>query len=498
MSWGRKSPASPRSTPGANSLCHSATQNCPLKDKPKIISIAYLGGGDNIEIAGDKQFVNLPRNTKWVDGTEVKNIDRLGNRPRIKVRFDKHGSHVFKVKYIPNGGNVAYSPDEKGRNDNFKYQYLQKSYTTDSDGTKILPIDDFFVTVAGKDKYKLQAVDDNGIKVTSGEIEVHRLIYCVEIKMKTLTTVASSLATLKGEFAKHHFKLVALPSVEMDHMPNLGKDDDDAFKTKARSAYDTSQAPGKQPYVVAIAYTDHLAVRNPNQKVIKAGVNVGPAMPEVVIPIIGPGLTKPTNAARALWKDIVPGEGWFVSAIFLKNGGTPGIDDVAIPVAKCMAVPNTAVSSGYCDKVRVDVTGLTTGTGTITLTVNWVDRMRGGLSFSGGNLICICTRAWWRNEGTESQNQTMIHELGHKVGMVADGTGKLPDAVRTLYTSAKGHVGNHCYAGNAEGQERYDSASDAAKSTCVIYGATNGKSAFCANCAPAMLKLDISDGWIKF
>jgi hypothetical protein len=92
----------------------------------------------------------------------------------------------------------------------------------------------------------------------------------------------------------------------------------------------------------------------------------------------------------------------------------------------------------------------------------------------------------------------MVHELGHTVGMVANGTGKLPDAVATLYTSAKGHVGNHCYNGNADGQARYDSATDSANSTCVMYGATNGKSAFCDNCAPAVRKLDICDGWSKF
>ena len=151
-----------------------------------------------------------------------------------------------------------------------------------------------------------------------------------------------------------------------------------------------------------------------------------------------------------------------------------------------------------CNKVSIDVTGLATATGTITLEVHWVDRMRAGLSFSGGNLICICTRAWWSNKSSVSQNQVMVHELGHKVGMVAVGTGKLPDAVATLYTSAKGHVGNHCYKGNADGQARYDSVSDHSNSTCVMYGSTNGQSAFCSDCTPAMRKLDICDGCSKF
>lgn len=475
-------------------------QPCPAEqeDEPKIISVAYLDGADDKEIAGGKQIVNLPRDAKWVDGVEAQNIDRLSHKPRIKVRFNKPGSHSFKVKYLPDGGNAVYSGAEKGRTSHFKYQDQQKSYSTDGDGTKILPIDDFFVAAAGKDKYKLEAEDDKGNKVQSGDLEIHRLIYYVEIKMKTLSAVATSLGTLEGEFAKHNIKLVALPSVEMDHMPNIGAGDDNTFKTKARTAYDTSQAPGKQPYVVAIAYTDHLAVKNPNQRVIKASVQVGPGKPAVDIPIAGPGLTNPAVKDRYLWNNLVPGEGWFVSAKFLRDGGTPGTDDVAIPEAQCTAVPASAAKPDMCKKVSVDVTGLPAGTGTITLEVHWVDRMRGGLSFPGGNLICICTRAWWADKTTEQQNQVMVHELGHTVGMVADGTGKLPDAVATLYTSAKGHVGNHCYNGNADGQARYDSATDSANSTCVMYGATNGKSAFCGNCAPAVRKLDICDGWSKF
>jgi hypothetical protein len=148
--------------------------------------------------------------------------------------------------------------------------------------------------------------------------------------------------------------------------------------------------------------------------------------------------------------------------------------------------------------VRIDVTGLAAGRGTITLKVNWVDRMRAGLSFSGGNLICVCTRAWWQNESTADQNQVMVHELGHKVGMVADATGNLPDAVASLYDSSKGHVGNHCHFDRPAGQARYDSSDDSANSKCVMYGATNGKSAFCTNCEPAVRKLDISSGWARF
>ena len=84
--------------------------------------------------------------------------------------------------------------------------------------------------------------------------------------------------------------------------------------TAAREAYTLSKGPDKEGHVIAVIYTDHLAVKNPSQSVIRDGVNVGPRAPAVVIPLAGPGLTNPAVQRRYLWKDLVPGEGWFVSA----------------------------------------------------------------------------------------------------------------------------------------------------------------------------------------
>jgi hypothetical protein len=142
--------------------------------------------------------------------------------------------------------------------------------------------------------------------------------------------------------------------------------------------------------------------------------------------------------------------------------------------------------------VKVDVTGLPAGKGTIKVKVNVVDRMRAGLSFPGGNLICICTKAWWQDLSAPEQNATAIHEMGHKVGMVADGTGKLPDKVATYY-DAKGHVGPHCHF-DLPVQDSYSGASG---NKCVMFGAIdeNGPSAFCVKCLPAVRKLDLSAGW---
>ena len=99
----------------------------------------------------------------------------------------------------------------------------------------------------------------------------------------------------------------------------------------------------------------------------------------------------------------------------------------------------------------------------------------------------------------------MIHELGHKIGLVPGGTAwrsydrsKLDKAPR-FYETSQGHVGNHCHAGIAAKPvpQKYTSH-DAAASICVMYGQTNDHSAFCPDCAKAARKVDLSSGWIRF
>ena len=464
------------------------------QDKPRIVAVEFLNGSQDKVVASGRQYVNLPAQAKWIDGSHVLNRDRLTHKPRIRVWFDRPGAHGFKVRYLPGTTNAAYSGPEKGRNPRFKFQDTQKSYTTGGDGTTILPLDDFFIAAAGGDSYVVQATDEQGNTVRSGVIESRRLVYYLPIRMRTLTAAANSLGVFEGEFARHAIDMVALAGVEMPHLPNIGPENEAALQTAAKAAYKTSQAPAREPYVLAVVFTDHLAVKNPSQSLTYDGITAGPGQPNEILDILGPGLTNPAVKSRSLWINLVPGEDWFVSATYQPAGGAA----IALPKAKCTPVPDDAGTPDNCTSVSVDVSGLPAGTGRITLTVNWVDRMRGGLAFGADNAILICTRAWWRTKSTASQNQTLIHEAGHQVGMVSKGTGKQPDEVKTRYDDAKGHVGNHCHHGIPDGQARYDSSADHALSDCVMYGSGNGHAAFCENCSPAVTKVDLSAGWTPF
>ena len=109
--------------------------------------------------------------------------------------------------------------------------------------------------------------------------------------------------------------------------------------------------------------------------------------------------------------------------------------------------------------------------------------------------MCVCTKAHWQKSSSSAQNNVTIHEIGHKVGMVSDGSGIKPDQVSSYYW-AKGHVGSHCSTGlSAAALLTADYRSYTSSSTCVMFGTGNGFSNFCVNCAPAVKKADITGGF---
>lgn len=449
-----------------------------------IASIAWLDGDDTTESSSVTQWVNLPKEDKWVDSVNtILNKDRLGYKPRFKVKFSAPGAHKFKVKALPGDDNVVYSDAEKERNTKFKWMEEEKEYTTGGDGTKIID-GDFFFPCSGKDTFKLVAEDENNNPpVETGNLDTKRAVYIVPIKMTGMAD--PSTTGFISEFADVGVNLVVLPTVEVERMANISTDDQGEYQNRLKAGFDGSTGKDKVPYAIALGLTEHLAVKNPNKLVEKADVTVGEGQDPVEIPIMLTGLRSGDGLnLRSLWKNLVEGETWFVSASFVPNDGGA---TQTIPVEQFTPLPEGADN---CKRVRVDVTGLASGTGTIQLYVNAVDRMRGGLAFSGGNLICVCTKAWWTDKSTSSQNQVMVHEMGHKVNMVCPGGGSLPDEVSTRY-EGKGHVGNHCHHGLPV-QDSYASASGA---TCVMFGATNAPAAFCENCAPTVKKMDISPGW---
>lgn len=462
----------------------------PVEDY-NIVSIEWLHGDDATTIGDCEQFVNLPRDAKWLADSGIANIDRLSIQPRFIVRFDRPISAGFQWRLVPiAGGTPAYTGTEEGRNTNFVAS--PKDWTgasSDADGKVIIPSSARLVAGGGY-KFQLEAKDHKNKVVKSGIITTKRLFWYVELPMTGLANALASTASVDSEFAGHHMVLKQLPDRSVPMQENIGDNTDSATLSANVDAAiaGNATAAAKAPYLIRITYTNHLAVKNPNQRQRKTGVQVGPGQPAAVLGVAAPGLRPPnTVAARSLWNNLVTGESWFVSAVYTPDGGGAA---VPIPADKVTS-PDAGASKR---RVSVDVTGLPAGTGTVDVFVNVVDRMRAGLALGGAANICVCTIAWWTAQAQDEQAGVVIHEMGHKVQAVPAGRNIEPDRIATQYDNA-GHVGSHCHNGAPAGQADYGSGGNQAASTCVMFGSTNGHNSFCGNCAPAMKKVDINAGF---
>lgn len=461
----------------------------------KLVKVELLDGAeDKFLPANGSQFVNLERDQKWVDNKSVTSLGRLGYKPKIYVKFDLPGVSEFTIKAIPKGANVSYTDEEKKRNNRFKCIDEEKKYQTESTGELI--ISDAFLSVGGENTFHFEVKDTQGTTLQTKKLKTLRKLFVQEVKMlgDAGKSAASSISTVEAEFKKQGFSLETLTSKTMPEMENIGADDSASYKSAVKTAYQSSEGKKKEPHTVVVGYTSHLAVKTTGRVLSsKANTVVGPSAKDVTFSIEGPGKKNPKVTPKPLWQNIVTGEGWFESATFedAVSGAVTKIDE-----KHCKAVAINSANPNFSVKVKVDVSHLPAGSkGKVVLTVSWVDRMRAGLSFGGSNLICVCTKAWWQNKSSAQQNQVIIHEMGHKIGMVPDGSGDLPDKTDTFYDSTKGHVGEHCHHGIPAGQTRYDASGDAKLSDCVMYGATNGHSAFCEHCAEAAKKQDVNAGW---
>jgi hypothetical protein len=469
-----------------------------LPEVATIVSIDFLNGSeDELLTAEAIQIINLPRRNKWVDNDVITNIDRLSEKPWILVKFDRPGRHRFTAQLVPGEDNAIFTAREKRRNPKFKYEERQKRYRTRRDGSAV--IKNLFLDTAGNNTYKVKASDSEGNEVMSAVgVRTKKLFHFVELKMEELTAIAENLDVANTEYSRNHITIKSLPGSDMPHMENISASlaDERRFMRNSRAAYRSTDARAKRPYVIALAYTDQLAVKNANKVLELPNVEVGTGKSDVEIDVFGPDLDAPTILnSRALWNQIVSTESWFVSCEFLKDGGRRR-DIVQIPSAKCTAVHNAAFAAEYCDKVSIKVDHLEAETGSLKLKVHWIDMMAGGLSF-GGNITCVCTRAWWNDQSANYQNQVFIHEMGHQLGMASKGTGRLPAKIPTYYTNNQGHWGPHCHHGVPAGQARYDSAADGAAHDCVMYGAT-ASTQYCEHCAVAVRKVDMTRGWRQF
>lgn len=492
----------------------STTEKCPATNQ--IIAVEILDGGDKAATGTVKQYVNLSRDAKWVDGNQIKNTDRLSEILRVRVRFQKPGTEKFTLKLIPDGANAKYSDTEKGRNAKYRYTDQEQGYVTQKDGTKIVE-NGISVAAAGGDKYWVEAQDAWGKKVRSTAVETIRRLYLQEVTTKGLARLAADkIQAVQKEFESHKVELIPLQAVQQTvHDGKVRQSaDTDAFKAAVAQGYQGSLGKQKKPYVVVLAYLHSMAFRRyielvwPNRK-------VGPGVNDIFLP-----LSPRRSDSNYLWADRA-GTMTFGARFTPQGAGSSRAIDFKMgrihPV-----IASTGPADKY-DRIRLQVNDLTPKvmSGTIEVRAHIIDKFPAGVSFYDDNVVAFCQYSNWKKMAQDDHIRVLVHEIGHKIGMVSDG-GDL-DKGKFYYDHKTGNPRNitstswgpHCSCGlpsfdqltagaydiDAKKEATFDII-DVNKHTltkvkgkprCVMFGMVGSRAAFCKDCGNKIRKKDLGN-----
>lgn len=419
----------------------------------------------------------------------------------------------WKVRVAPEGSeNIKYSRKERGRNSNFKlYNYISFGIADDAN---VLLEDTVRLPAAGGNKFKIEAQDANGKTVGSPLIvETRRRLYYQVICMKGVSAVPTG--DMEKEFwspaKKYYLKLDApKPKGEMKYHKNIksGWEGTAGRKDMFREAKKAYKLKDLHPYTFVLLCSYQVA----KSQDIKFkypfklwGRLFSRNDQELEIPLPG---------SHALWFDFDDiddkkkgGKGiWLRRRVVFDDGKeTP----VRLDWENVELGPKTGK---WCQKIKVTIPKelrhkVKSRKGHLILRVKVIKGFSGGYSDPMANFITVCSHAWHKDRDDTERKQTLLHEVGHKVGMVPDGKGIAPNAPPSLYgeirtgpkANSRGHQGPHCGKGatwNAA-QKKWSG-----RPLCIMFGSNassthSRKPEFCSDCADALRKVDVDSRVLK-
>ena len=512
------------------------------------IKILY-GADDKYANKAVKQYVNLPQDEKWletsIDKSPVKNFDRLGRVVRVKVRFttDKKGYNLindkrkFKINIIGKNGNVTYLSGEKQRS---------KEYSNEED--------------------------------TKKEKELHNASYCYGYKKNE-----GDNFTNEEEFQKNPFTAMSDPKyalrrkerkkfkdekklsycdeegelIDKDGWKKYKKENYEneweKYKTDYQKDYDEwKKYYGNAKYQFTI---DNLQTNEEGEKILyfrltAAGGNRYYFFAETPDGIVKSDKSFEIETWRIIfYKKLTMTDAAAAKDLSLFNATFERCNIEMKPVEPEIQLNNSnfnRLNDNNVNQFIISVYKNEYGNSNcsnyepyivVIAFVVSIDGSTMGWEFDG-TLICVETKADTNNneiQSDEIQNSILIHEMGHKIGMVPDGSDL--DEGKYHYTN-KGHVGGHCgrikksrkntdfiskrELESIEDMTKYPSYSYTHKTTikipvCVMfggggyfyeyyYGPSGGSikkekksvKKFCASCSEAVKKIDLSEGWKSF
>ncbi len=472
-------------------------------------------------MAGDEQWVNLPKQGKYVED-DIASQERL-EAVHVEAGFEKASPAGFWVNVTPVGDHVRYSTGERGRNPNFRVRILGKAT---NDGAKKVKLEkDIFLTAAGGNEYKVQAKYKRKEVQSEKVLKVRRKLFYQVMRMRSITaaTTATMIRAYWKPDKKFFIKMKKMgANAEIAYQKNVGENvaSHNAFIAAAARKWTLA---GRKPYCFAVAFVDYIA--KPGDTIVRDQVHLD--VPGKLVNIRwGAEMTIQLN--QFLWFGLVPADDrakrWLIDGkfIFKPDGTAPGVQEVIHFNRNDVAIagPDYRPHGGKARvKVRLHGTAIDRnlftsrkGTWHVELKLRTADGWSNGFSYNNYNLVAIADKAVWRDETAAVKAYTINHEVGHKIGMVATGKGRAPDPPASIYGQNRGvndrdHCGPHCGKGASWDGTKPRGRRWSGIPKCVMFGADGvtdaagvyhaAPSTYCSDCAKAVRKLDLSGNTLR-
>ena len=425
-------------------------------------------------MADIEQWVNLTNEDKW-KGDGLSSKDQMGRFAKIRIKFTEKSPAIAWVSKKADGDNAKYDGKkiEKNKLEYKVTDYKRRQVLTNENGEVDLTLK---VSLAGGDIFEIKIEDKNGKTIQADNLLTRRKLYFQVIKMAGVSALSEGdITDLQDEYwnaAKKTFiKMIEIQNGKtILSMRNLDHSNAAALNSIFKRTWQEYDA-SKVPYCFAV-----LVIRRNGKSKWEEDSKLA--------------TFDTTNShyfeTESVLFDIVDPSVKFFEHVYWFPKNYPGF----------VNIPEDRISRSGDFGVEIDTTGYPKGEGRLVHKLRVLASNGMGLSFTNLNFTVVATEDAVTGDPLQTEDilATIIHEIGHKIGMVPGPQGTLLlDKQNTYYD--KWHVGGHCFHGIDKGTvelpANFTIKSDI-RPDCTMYGTERSHTIhFCEDCSKSLRKLDL-------
>ena len=454
-----------------------------------------------------EQWVNLDDKADFV-GDGIDDVKRIG-AIHFKFTFKKAKPSKFRVRLIPIGAAATYSDDERNRNEAFRARVTSSVLNNAGQAESVMD-KAVHLPAAGGNKYKLQAMHKDKVVDSPINVIVKRRLYYQVMAMRGMT--AHSTATMDSAFLNSG-KEIFIKMINKNpggEIALMGVIDDSKHSQFIRACGKQYGLSKYEPFSFGICYVQYIV--DPLETIVKHRLVTN--VPSKIGKWSWDGLQAELDVDGYLWHGFDDAEdlaqSWLIDLYvgFIAVGGT-AIEPIPRSALQVSIVGPKKYTHGGYNKIAVKIVDGAVkrkfaserqGQFYFEVKLKTAAGWTNGFAYTDINLIAIANRVAWEDMNAVTREYTLNHEVGHKVGMVSDGTGRAVEKSPNHYTG-QAHQGPHCSKGAIFSGGYWSGAP-----RCVMFGANGAYSGvtenaapatFCPDCEPRVRKLDLSANFLS-